>query len=76
MINWPALPREEALRALEVRKEALVAEVARLEDVQATQQPLPDFVEALFEHAIGQLRSEAGWVTGTLDYMAAKPWLE
>jgi hypothetical protein len=76
MINWPALKREEALRALQGRKEAIGAEVERLEDLQTAQQPMPDFVEALFEHSIGQLRSEAVWVTRTLDYMGTKPWLE
>jgi DNA-binding PadR family transcriptional regulator len=76
MINWAALPRNEALQALEMRREALQTEVERLEEVQTTQQPLPDFVEALFEHSIGQLRSEADWVTRTLDYMGTKPWLE
>jgi hypothetical protein len=59
-----------------MRREALETEVERLEEVQTTQQPLPDFVEALFEHSIGQLRSEADWVTRTLDYMGTKPWLE
>jgi hypothetical protein len=59
MINWPALAREEALQALQDRRGALEAEVARLADLQAAQQPLPDFVEALFDHSIGQLRSEA-----------------
>jgi DNA-binding PadR family transcriptional regulator len=76
MINWAGLPRDEALRALELRKHALAFEVARLVDVQTAQQPLPDFVEALFEHSIGQLRSEAAWVTRTLDYMGTKPWLD
>jgi DNA-binding PadR family transcriptional regulator len=76
MINWPAPKREEALRALQGRKEAIGAEVERLEDLQTAQQPMPDFVEALFEHSIGQLRSEAVWVTRTLDYMGTKPWLE
>jgi DNA-binding PadR family transcriptional regulator len=76
MINWPALERKEALGALEVRTAAIETEVARLVDLQSAQQPLPDFVEALFEHSIGQLRSEGEWVTRTLDYMATKPWLE
>jgi DNA-binding PadR family transcriptional regulator len=76
MINWPALERHEALRALEARTEAIETEVARLADLQSAQQPLPDFVEALFEHSIGQLRSEAEWVARSLDYMATKPWLD
>jgi DNA-binding PadR family transcriptional regulator len=76
MINWPALDRDEALGALQARRTALQEEQERLKDLQTAQQPLPDFVEALFEHSIGQLRAEAVWVTRTLDYMSSKPWLE
>jgi DNA-binding PadR family transcriptional regulator len=76
MINWSALGREQALAALTARGRALEAEVARLGAIQVAQQPLPDFVEALFEYSLGQLRAEAAWVTRTLDYMASKPWLE
>jgi DNA-binding PadR family transcriptional regulator len=76
MINWPVLGREEALAALEARGAAVGAERARLEHIQLEQQPLPDFVEALFEFSIGQLRAEAEWTARTLDYMKTKPWLE
>jgi DNA-binding PadR family transcriptional regulator len=76
MINWPALERDDALASLRLRRDAIDAEVARLGDIQVDQQPLPDHVEALFDHAIGQLRAEGEWVTRTLDYMTTKPWLE
>lgn len=76
MINWPALKRGQALRALQVRSAALEAEQARLSRIHAEQQPLPDYLEALFEYSLGQLRAEARWVARTLDYMATKPWLE
>lgn len=76
MLNWPALTRPRALAALHARSEALEAELARLGAIQIEQQPLPDHVEALFEYSIGQLRAEAAWVTRTLAYMRAKPWLE
>ena len=76
MINWPALKRERALQALQARSRAIEAELARLGAIQVEQQPLPDYVEALFEYSLGQLRAEAGWVGHTLAYMANKPWLE
>jgi DNA-binding PadR family transcriptional regulator len=75
MINWPVLERDDALRALEARRGAIDAEAARLREIQIDQQPLPDFVEALFDHSIGQLRAEGEWVTRTLEYMTTKPWL-
>lgn len=76
MINWPVLERGQALQALHARRDALAAEVTRLSDIQVDQQPLPDFVDALFDHAVGQLTSELDWVMRALDYMATKPWLE
>jgi DNA-binding PadR family transcriptional regulator len=76
MINWQVLGREDALRALRERRGAIEAEVARIGAIQVQQQPLPDHVEALFDHSIGQLTAEADWVARTLDYMRTKPWLE
>src|SRR5262245_31148963 len=62
MINWSALEREQALQALQARSRAIEAELARLGAIQVEQQPLPDFVEALFEYSLGQLRAESTWV--------------
>ena len=76
MVNWPVLERGDALQALQTRREEIEAEVARLSSIQIDQQPLPDFVEALFDYSIGQLQAEVEWVKRTLDYMASKPWLE
>ncbi len=74
MLHWPALQRSEALRALQTRGEAIKRELERLATIQVDRQPLPDFVEALFDFSIGQLRAEAEWTARTLDYMACKPW--
>jgi predicted TPR repeat methyltransferase len=76
MINWSALEREQALEALEARDKAIAIELARLEKIQVEQQPLPDFVETLFDYSLGQLRAEATWVAHTLAYMGNKPWLD
>lgn len=76
MINWPALKREEALEALEARSVAIEGELSRLAAIHVDQQPLPDYVDALFEYSLGQLRAESQWVSRTLAYMATKPWLE
>src|SRR5262245_15635357 len=76
MINWPALKHERAVEALETRSQAIEAELARLDAIQVEQQPLPDYVEALFDYSLGQLRAEAEWVSRTLAYMTSKPRLE
>ena len=76
MAHWPVLDRDAALGALEERGAAVEAELKRLGDIQVAQQPLPDFVEALFDYALGQLRADAEWVAQTLGYMSTKPWLQ
>jgi DNA-binding PadR family transcriptional regulator len=76
MVHWPVLERDAALSALEARGDAVSEELARVRAIQVGQQPLPDFVEALFDFSIGQLTAEAEWISRTLDYMSTKPWLE
>jgi DNA-binding PadR family transcriptional regulator len=76
MLHWPFLTKEEALCALTARAESVTAEQLRLGEVRAERQPLPDFVEAVFDYALGQLRAEGMWIEQTLDYMKTKPWLE
>jgi hypothetical protein len=76
MAHWPVLERDAALGALKHRGAAVEAERNRLGNIQLAQQPLPDYVEALFDYALGQLRAEAEWVAQTLDYMTTKPWLD
>ncbi len=76
MVHWPVLERGAALGALQTRAHAIEAELARLENILFEQQPLPDFVEALFDFTLGQLKAEAKWIARTLEYMERKPWLE
>ena len=76
MVHWPALPREAALGALEARGEAISREMERLERVRLGRQPLPDFIEALFDFSAGQLAAEQAWIAETLAYMKTKPWME
>ena len=74
MIHWPVLTKEQALDALRARKENVAKEAARLEDIHLERQPLPDYVDAMFDFSLGQLRAEAEWIGKTLDYMQTKPW--
>ena len=74
MIHWSVLTREQALDALEARKNALAKELERMENIHFEQQPLPDYVDVIFEFSIGQLKAEADWLDKTLAYMETKPW--
>jgi DNA-binding PadR family transcriptional regulator len=74
MVHWSVLTRDQALHALQARKEAVANELERLENIHFEQQPLPDYVDAMFDFSIGQLKAEAEWIAKTLDYMQTKPW--
>lgn len=76
MIHWPVLSRDMALSALAARGSAIADEMARLERLRLERQPLPDFIEALFDFSAGQLAAEKAWIAATLNYMKTKPWLE
>ncbi len=73
MAHWPVLEAKSAVAALRQRGGAIAGELARLENIQFEQQPLPDFVEALFDFSLSQLRAEADWVKRTADYMETRP---
>lgn len=74
MVNWSVLSRKQALDSLRARMEVVVVELARLDQIHFKQQPLPDNIDRMFEFSIGQLKSEANWISETLKYMNTKPW--
>jgi len=74
MLHWAVLTRKQALDALDGRYQAAQEERQRLEDIQFEQQPLPDYVDAMFDYSKGQLDAEIEWITRTLDYMKMKTW--
>lgn len=76
MIHLGSLTREKALEALKSRQGLLAVEIERLESVHFESQPLPDYVDLVFEYSIGQLKSEAEWLRTTLAYLETKTWLE
>ncbi|HHG91123.1 MAG TPA: PadR family transcriptional regulator [Devosia sp.] len=73
MAHWPVLDREAGVAALRERGEAIASELERLENIQFEQQPLPDFVAALFDHSLSLLRAEADWVKRTADHLEIRP---
>ena len=74
MIHWSVLSRDQSIGALRTRKNALAKELERIENIHFEQQPLPDYVDAIFEFSLGQLKAEADWLDRTLAYMETKPW--
>jgi DNA-binding PadR family transcriptional regulator len=73
MVHWTVLDRETAVSALEARQRSVAKERERLETIRFQRQPMPDFIEALFDFSEGQLEAEKLWINKTLDYMKTKP---
>lgn len=72
LAHWPFLRTDDAMRALDRRREKLAREIERLENVQGAQQPMPDFANALFDYSTHQMRSEAAWVEQFMGRMTQK----
>lgn len=66
LANWPALDHDEAISALFQRNKALEEEKSRIDAARAAQQPLPLFVEAIFDFALGQIAGEIAWIGRTV----------
>ncbi len=62
LANWPAADEGEAVEALRGRQAALAARIAEISARRESQRPLPDFVEAMFDYSLGQMRAEANWL--------------
>ena len=73
MLHWPVLTKRQAIAALRKRVALVKQELARIEGIHFDQQPLPDYVDALFDFSIHQLKSESEWLAKTLEYMQTKP---
>ena len=76
MIHLSTLTRDLVLGALTTRIKALAEEKRRIENIHFDQQPLPDYVDAIFEFSLGQLKSEEEWTERTLAYMETKTWID
>lgn len=66
LANWPSLDPGAAIEALARRSAALKQDRARLQARRAMQQPLPPFVDAMFDHALGQISAEFEWAARTI----------
>ena len=62
LANLPSIPPAEAVAALGQYRNALAARLEEVEKKQQHQQPLPFFVDAMFEHSIAMISAELGWL--------------
>jgi DNA-binding PadR family transcriptional regulator len=75
MVHLSVLSRNQVLEGLQARKTAAAEELVRIQSIHFDQQPLPDYVDAIFDYSRGQLEAEMDWIDQTLDYMKNKTWL-
>ncbi|GCD95881.1 GyrI-like domain-containing protein [Embleya hyalina] len=68
LANVPAIDRERLLSALDRRSRALAERVEHVRRAATADRDAPDFVRAIFDHALGQLSAEATWLA---DYRAS-----
>jgi DNA-binding PadR family transcriptional regulator len=61
LASLPAVSTADALTALHRYEQALASHLGRLQSKQAAQQPLPYFVNAVFEHGTASLKAELAW---------------
>lgn len=73
MLHWSALSLEDGLAALRARALSIDREMKRLDKIRLERQPLPDFIEAIFDLSERKLDAEKRWVSDTLAYMETKP---
>ena len=62
LAGLPGLPLDEARAALKEYQDSLTVRLAHVSRRQAEQQPLPYFVDGMFEHSLALLRAELDWV--------------
>ena len=75
LIHLSNLTQDQAVRAFQKRRTNLEAELERVKRIQFEQQPLPDYVDAIFEYSIKQLDTELDWLDHTLAYLENKTWI-
>ena len=62
LANLPIVQPAEARVALGRYRDALVGRLEQVRERRENQRPVPDFVEAMFEHSTTMLRAELTWV--------------
>lgn len=69
LANSPLLSEAEVIRQLSTRKRLIAERLASVAATQRQQQPLPDFVNALFDHNKSLLQAERMWLQKTVATM-------
>jgi hypothetical protein len=66
LANLPALSRAAAVAALRRYREQLAGRLKHVPARRRAQQPLPDFVDAMFDHSATPIQAELRWADRTI----------
>jgi DNA-binding PadR family transcriptional regulator len=66
LANLPALPGPEAIAALRQYGAALAGRLRHVQGRRRAQQPLPVFVDAMFDHSATLVKAELRWLERTI----------
>ena len=69
LANLPAISKEEALAALRLQCEGLREHRGHIKARWESQQPLPYFVEAMFDLALTKITTELDWLARFIDQL-------
>ncbi len=69
LANLPLIPPAEAVAALRQYRDAQVARRAHVQARWVRQQPLPHFIEALFDYSAKMIQAEIAWVEELIQEM-------
>lgn len=62
LANLPGIPPAEAVAALRQYRDALLEQQAHVQERWQSQQPLPYFVDAMFDYSLTLLEAEKEWI--------------
>ena len=60
--NLPVVPKDQALQAMGQYASALETRLTQLLTREDEQQPLPDFVQAMFDYSTAMIATELAWL--------------
>ena len=72
LANLPAVSKEDALAALRQQSEGLAEHRGRIQARWESQQPLPFFVDAMFDLALIKTTTELDWLDRFIDQLELK----
>jgi DNA-binding PadR family transcriptional regulator len=70
--HLPGIPVDDAIAALEQYRDRLAERLAGVHQRWQSQQPLPLFIEAMFEHSTTLIQAELSWAVDLIKRMEAQ----